>query len=219
MSTSLRDKIYKWNSLDVKVYDRFNKTLWRKIKEYGEDFEKDLQEFRRLRDAVSRDCGDENSSRLVTSTVELLEKSGSVITDPVKFCINLEAWFSQNVPHIAKSSYGPGSCAIVPVSQGMVQPLTYRETTPKIGERSQCLRINYLKKNSSDVLLVGLEVYFSVNSTHKTLPSEEMKTIRKGYFTANYQLTDVSNVQVMCEAKRVSSDYVIDSVQLSGGNC
>ena len=44
---SLRDKIRKWNDVDMKLYDHFNRTLWQRIKEYGPSFQQDLAEFRR----------------------------------------------------------------------------------------------------------------------------------------------------------------------------
>ncbi|XP_006817292.1 galactosylceramide sulfotransferase-like [Saccoglossus kowalevskii] len=38
--------ISKWNSADVQLYIHFNRTFWRRIKNYKGDFESDLQSFR-----------------------------------------------------------------------------------------------------------------------------------------------------------------------------
>ncbi|XP_077863868.1 galactose-3-O-sulfotransferase 3-like isoform X2 [Saccoglossus kowalevskii] len=42
----LAEKIRAWNRADVLLYDHFNKTLWRRIHEYGPDFKSDLAQFR-----------------------------------------------------------------------------------------------------------------------------------------------------------------------------
>jgi len=39
-------RIKKWNSADMKLYQHFNQTFWRKVGEYGQNFEEDLKELK-----------------------------------------------------------------------------------------------------------------------------------------------------------------------------
>lgn len=55
ISQSLRHKIDNWNGLDVRLYQHFNESLWRKVKEYGPNFDQDLANYReRLADTFDR---------------------------------------------------------------------------------------------------------------------------------------------------------------------
>ncbi|XP_070568382.1 galactosylceramide sulfotransferase-like [Ptychodera flava] len=57
---SVESKIEKWNSADFKLYNHFNKTFWRKVKNYNGDFERDLENLRtKQRDALGR-CEETN---------------------------------------------------------------------------------------------------------------------------------------------------------------
>ena len=47
-SESLRQKMRNWNSVDTKLYNHFNQTLWRKIKEIGPAFDVELATYKRL---------------------------------------------------------------------------------------------------------------------------------------------------------------------------
>ncbi|KAJ8046606.1 Galactosylceramide sulfotransferase [Holothuria leucospilota] len=57
-SQELVKKIRQWNYGDLLLYEHFNKTLWRKIVEYGPTFQNDLTYFRKLRHAVLQECVD-----------------------------------------------------------------------------------------------------------------------------------------------------------------
>ncbi|XP_072162808.1 galactosylceramide sulfotransferase-like [Diadema setosum] len=52
MSNSVRSSLQSWNWADTLLYDHFNRTLWRKIAEYGPTFQEDLATFRSI---LSRD--------------------------------------------------------------------------------------------------------------------------------------------------------------------
>ncbi|EDO33410.1 predicted protein, partial [Nematostella vectensis] len=56
LSRKLRKTIKKWNSADVMLYNFFNKTFWEKIKRHGDDFYKDLKEFRQKNADLQREC-------------------------------------------------------------------------------------------------------------------------------------------------------------------
>ncbi|XP_033113775.1 galactose-3-O-sulfotransferase 3-like [Anneissia japonica] len=56
MGDDLYRKIRRWNSVDAMLYDHFNKTLWRKIAEYGNDFERDLEHLRNLNQQLIDNC-------------------------------------------------------------------------------------------------------------------------------------------------------------------
>ncbi|XP_071842745.1 galactosylceramide sulfotransferase-like isoform X2 [Apostichopus japonicus] len=52
----LRNKIRMWSHGDVLLYDHFNKTLWKKIRDYGPSFQTDLKYFRDLNKSVYDEC-------------------------------------------------------------------------------------------------------------------------------------------------------------------
>ncbi|XP_072026300.1 galactosylceramide sulfotransferase-like [Amphiura filiformis] len=60
LTDEVRQKIREFNYADVLLYDYFNKTLWRKIKEYGPKFEEDLQYFKNLNQHITNECGNAN---------------------------------------------------------------------------------------------------------------------------------------------------------------
>ncbi|XP_072016905.1 uncharacterized protein [Amphiura filiformis] len=70
ISDEMKNKIRRWNAGDVLLYNHFNETFWRKVKEYGSVFQVDLEKFRRLKIKVSDKCIDadklDNSDRRVT---------------------------------------------------------------------------------------------------------------------------------------------------------
>ncbi|XP_054760265.2 galactose-3-O-sulfotransferase 2-like [Lytechinus pictus] len=51
------DHIRKWNRADVILYGHYNRTLWRKVQEYGPSFERDLTHFRTLLKEYMILCG------------------------------------------------------------------------------------------------------------------------------------------------------------------
>ena len=64
MSDELRDKIIKWNKADVKMYDHFNRTLWRRIREYGPTFDDDLRFFRSKIQSLRDQCIDSSKTNI-----------------------------------------------------------------------------------------------------------------------------------------------------------
>lgn len=66
LDEKVKKNILNWNKADVLLFEHFNKTLWRKIKEYGPSFWKDLKVFRRLNSEMQTACvGKELNSRNV----------------------------------------------------------------------------------------------------------------------------------------------------------
>lgn len=56
ISEKVKRNILNWNKADVMLYNHFNKTLWRKIEDYGPSFWKDLNAFRRLNSKMQSSC-------------------------------------------------------------------------------------------------------------------------------------------------------------------
>ena len=56
LDDNTRRKIREWSRADTILYERFNKTLWRKIRAYGPDFERDLATFRKRKSEVFNTC-------------------------------------------------------------------------------------------------------------------------------------------------------------------
>ena len=57
LTKKVRRKILAWNRADVLLYNYFNRTLWRKIEEYGPGFSDDLKYFRKLNQQIFHECG------------------------------------------------------------------------------------------------------------------------------------------------------------------
>ncbi|XP_030847319.1 galactosylceramide sulfotransferase [Strongylocentrotus purpuratus] len=76
MDVNLREKIQAWNKADVQLYQHFNKTLWRKIKEYGPTFQRDLDYYRTRLGEVAEECIDlsQKNSRDVREVKYVLRK-------------------------------------------------------------------------------------------------------------------------------------------------
>ncbi|XP_071944790.1 galactosylceramide sulfotransferase-like [Antedon mediterranea] len=55
-SNRLKKKARDWNSADTILYDFFNKTFWKKVSEYGPDFEKDLNLFEKKLNKTFYNC-------------------------------------------------------------------------------------------------------------------------------------------------------------------
>ncbi|XP_063951966.1 galactosylceramide sulfotransferase-like [Lytechinus pictus] len=58
ITPELRAKIRNWNCADAKLYDHFNQTFWKKVREYGPDFDKDLATFLRKQQELENECID-----------------------------------------------------------------------------------------------------------------------------------------------------------------
>ena len=56
LSEPIKEKIRKWNAADLKLYQHFNKTLWKKIWQYGPNFQSDLQYFKLRQSRVYNSC-------------------------------------------------------------------------------------------------------------------------------------------------------------------
>ncbi|KAJ8048910.1 Galactose-3-O-sulfotransferase 3 [Holothuria leucospilota] len=56
VSVLMRQQMREWNSVDYKLYQHFNSTLWKKVKDYGKHFEEDLENFREKLKEVFANC-------------------------------------------------------------------------------------------------------------------------------------------------------------------
>ena len=56
LSESVQENIKRWNKADVLLFNHFNKTFWRKVKNEGPSFYEDLAVFRRRKDDIRRLC-------------------------------------------------------------------------------------------------------------------------------------------------------------------
>ena len=63
MSIELRKNIRKWNQADVKLYEFFNASLWTEISYEGEEFWRELEEFREAQKGIEMDCLRENKDK------------------------------------------------------------------------------------------------------------------------------------------------------------
>nr|XP_054771881.1 LOW QUALITY PROTEIN: galactose-3-O-sulfotransferase 2-like [Lytechinus pictus] len=61
INQTTRQSIREWSRADTILYERFNATLWKKIKDYGPEFLRDLATFRKRKEDVFRECAGENT--------------------------------------------------------------------------------------------------------------------------------------------------------------
>ncbi|XP_070547043.1 galactosylceramide sulfotransferase-like [Ptychodera flava] len=65
MSQSLAQKIIKWNKADVKLFNHFNSTFWKRVNSYGKHFYEDLSEFRTRLQQFHEECVDTNKTKRI----------------------------------------------------------------------------------------------------------------------------------------------------------
>ncbi|XP_070546751.1 galactosylceramide sulfotransferase-like [Ptychodera flava] len=70
ISKSVAERILKWNKADVKLYEHFNRTFWKKINSYGADFYKDLREYRTSLRKFQEECAERNKTKLINNHVD-----------------------------------------------------------------------------------------------------------------------------------------------------
>ena len=59
----LKQKMKKWNAADMKLYNFYNKTLWTEIDYEGQDFWRDLKDFKNLRTSIEHECTSKDSDK------------------------------------------------------------------------------------------------------------------------------------------------------------
>ena len=62
ISEKVKQNIREWNKADVMLHDYFNRTLWRKIHDYGSSFWRDLNDFRRMNSKMQSSCVEKKQS-------------------------------------------------------------------------------------------------------------------------------------------------------------
>ncbi|XP_071952417.1 uncharacterized protein [Antedon mediterranea] len=56
VTPEMREKMKIWNRYDVKLYNHFNETFWRKVNANRQQFDRELEEFRKRQDDISTMC-------------------------------------------------------------------------------------------------------------------------------------------------------------------
>ena len=52
----MRRKVGNWNKIDVKLFQHFNDTLWRRVRKGGERFQKDVRKLKRINEKLTAEC-------------------------------------------------------------------------------------------------------------------------------------------------------------------
>ncbi|XP_035691828.1 galactose-3-O-sulfotransferase 3-like [Branchiostoma floridae] len=69
-SEKMRDQHRAWSVADYMLYEHFNRTLWRKIRQEGEDFWRELNTFRDMKTRVQEFCETSGRSKSARTTFE-----------------------------------------------------------------------------------------------------------------------------------------------------
>ena len=56
LEKEVENNILTWNRADAILYDHFNKTFWRKVREAGSTFDEELRTFRRINQEYQESC-------------------------------------------------------------------------------------------------------------------------------------------------------------------
>ncbi|XP_070535735.1 uncharacterized protein [Ptychodera flava] len=75
LTSDLCSKIRKWNRADYLLYQTFNKTLWKRIKAYGKDWERDMNELKRRFGNVRLDCSVTNATKTISNRRQVVYKT------------------------------------------------------------------------------------------------------------------------------------------------
>ncbi|XP_070557822.1 galactosylceramide sulfotransferase-like [Ptychodera flava] len=175
MTSETRDRIYKWNYSDMKLYDRFNRTLWRKIKEYGSDFHKELKLFREIRDTVTQNC--EQYQYIREKSLAVMMKANIMVENSVTYCQRLYSWFAFEVDTTIQTLDDVGY-EVTPTRERFKGSIAAR-TSLETYTGPLCVEINYHRDDRwslfrSDSLT--LDVYLKTENTTisaKSITTEE----------------------------------------------
>nr|XP_006818786.1 PREDICTED: uncharacterized protein LOC102806446 [Saccoglossus kowalevskii] len=183
----LKLKIHEWNNIDVKIYERFNRTLWQKIKQQGPYFETDLLNFRQLKSAILDDCN--NDSVLSSNTVSLFKRLDSTDISPIHFCKGIKEWYTLTtnleISELVHSDWGFSVNV-----EGQRNPLQNNKAT-KVNPDSQCININFHKRRSRSKNN-ELDIYMSFDNIEK----ERMKTTRRyNNYTVAMEISNYTNIR------------------------
>ncbi|XP_070563516.1 galactosylceramide sulfotransferase-like [Ptychodera flava] len=211
LGPDLQQKIYQWNKVDVKIYEIFNASLWRKIQQYGPNFDKDLQDFRYLQDAVTSECDVEG--RLSQATVALLASFGSVVTD--KFCKNLYARY-KILSDLSTQGQEHGTGAYAISTKVESRPFSKLNLTNS-DNKQRCMSIFY-REATPESDRRTLDVYFSTSGSAIPRNGTVWKS-GENAFIAAYDLGSPADLQVTTTGRYSDSKYLIDSVCISRGLC
>ncbi|XP_070531567.1 galactosylceramide sulfotransferase-like [Ptychodera flava] len=221
LSNDVQQKIYKWNSIDVKIYDMFNKTLWRKIAQYGPEFDKDLKEFRLVKETVSEEC--ESFGNLSRDAIDLLKTFGSNVTDSRTFCKKLGAWFTmKNGLGISWRNHGTDAFSMNLAASNvtirdMLQVENKSNTSSTKMAETYCLKIHYrnlMSKSDSR----ALDLYISASNKMLGCDFKVQKSENNSY-VAFQQIESVEDLQITAEGKFSTEKFSIDKVVLIKSKC
>ncbi|XP_070531575.1 uncharacterized protein [Ptychodera flava] len=195
LSNDVQQKIYKWNSIDVKIYDMFNKTLWRKIAQYGPEFDKDLKEFRLIKATVTEEC--EKFGNLSRDAIDLLKTFGSNVTDSRTFCKKLGAWFTMKKGlGISCRNYGTDAFSMtLAAPKGKVRDVTEQKSNSSSNKMAEtyCLKIHYRKAMSNNNSR-ALDLYISASNKMLGCDFKVQKSENNSY-VAFQQIEGVEDLQ------------------------
>ncbi|XP_065671296.1 galactose-3-O-sulfotransferase 4 isoform X3 [Hydra vulgaris] len=78
-----------WNKMDVAIYDYFNKTFWKKIKNSGISFQQDVEKLKEMNFFLEYECSTQpkNKKKLAAST---LKNKFNVVENITELCLNLQ---------------------------------------------------------------------------------------------------------------------------------
>ncbi|XP_077985748.1 galactosylceramide sulfotransferase-like isoform X2 [Glandiceps talaboti] len=217
---STRDKINRWNYADLKLYQRFNRTLWRKVREYGEEFERELGIFQQLKKAVTEDCDTLNYLR--EDTLIFLRNIGTFIQDGRQYCQHLTSWFSTETTILVENRR-LADYKVSPTNDGKAYGGSKEESNDLESNGVQCVHVHYYKYSDTWSSWFGrsvfaLDVYLKVGNNTDVLQPNIVK--QNDELVAKLEInTTQHDIQITTEAKYSKDDIIISSVGLQRGHC
>ena len=112
LSNITKQQIFNWNRADLMFYDFFNKTFWRKIKEYGPEFWDDLRQFREMNSRIQEMCINSNVTKIIdvgNVLIHRLKTRNSLSNDSRRLCTDMLRYPHDYVKYFRKKIQPAGS--------------------------------------------------------------------------------------------------------------
>ena len=100
----LRQSMRKFNAVDMRLYEHFNKSLWDKVDKYGPSFESDLADFRAMLNQTAQLCtsGATSAGRQAFHKIFVHEIRPNASTECAliaesSFVLSKKVWEKQNI--------------------------------------------------------------------------------------------------------------------------
>ncbi|XP_012555413.2 galactose-3-O-sulfotransferase 4 isoform X1 [Hydra vulgaris] len=84
-----KTRVLNWNKMDAAIYDYFNKTLWKKIKNSGISFQQDLEKLKKMNFLLKYECATQPKNKN-EKAVFILKNKFNIVENITELCSDLQ---------------------------------------------------------------------------------------------------------------------------------